>query len=71
MDDMKKKLDELEGKLAKYKPIYLEKKRMFRGVKHEDSLSELRYTEYMVYKEMVDSMEAEVRKIKQALKSQS
>jgi len=45
-----KKLKELQGKLAKYKAEYEERRRVFRGIKHEDSLSELRYTQFMVYK---------------------
>ena len=62
--DNRQKLKELEEKLAKYKPIFLEKKRNFRGVKHESSISELRYTEFMVYKNMVEGMEKEIRELK-------
>ena len=58
------KLKELEEKLAKYKPIFLEKKRNFRGVKHESSISELRYTEFMVYKNIVEGLEREIRELK-------
>ena len=64
MDELTKKLAELEEKLLKYRPIYLEKKRLFRGVRHEDSLSELRYTEFLVYKEMVEGLEREIREVK-------
>ena len=62
--DNRQKLKELEEKLAKYKPIFLEKKRNFRGVKHESSISELRYTEFMVYKNIVEGMEKEIRELK-------
>jgi len=58
------KLKQLEGKLAKYKLIYLEKKRNFRGVKHESSISELRYTEFMVYKNIVEGLEREIRELR-------
>lgn len=58
------KLKELEEKLAKYKPIFLEKKRNFRGVKHESSISELRYTEFMVYKNIVEGLEREIASLK-------
>lgn len=58
------KLKELEEKLAKYKPIFLEKKRNFRGVKHESAISELRYTEFMVYKNIVEGLEREIRELK-------
>ena len=60
----KKKLKELEEKLAKYKPIYLEAKRNFRGVSHENSLSELRYTQFMVYKNLVEGIEKELADLK-------
>mgnify|MGYP001616044006 FL=1 len=62
--DNRQKLKELEEKLAKYKPIFLEKKRNFRGVKHESSISELRYTEFMVYKNIVEGLEREIRELK-------
>jgi hypothetical protein len=62
--DFGERLKLLEEKLAKYKPIYEEKKKRFRGVVHESSLSELRYTEFMVYKNMVESLEKEIRELK-------
>ena len=65
--DNRQKLKELEEKLAKYKPIFLEKKRNFRGVKHESSISELRYTEFMVYKNIVEGLESEIRGLKSRL----
>ena len=69
MDDLTNKLKQIEEKLAKYNPIFLEKKRVFRGVKHEDSLSELRYTEFKVYQDLVDGLEKERRQIKVKLAS--
>ena len=62
--DNRRKLKELEEKLAKYKPIFLEKKRNFRGVRHESSISELRYTEFMVYKNIVEGLEKEIAQLK-------
>lgn len=58
------RLQLLEEKLAKYKPIFLEKKKNFRGIKHESAISELRYTEYMVYKNIVEGLEKEIREMK-------
>ena len=58
------KLAQLEKKLAHYKKMFLEKKKNFRGVKHESSLSELRYTEFMVYKNIVEGLEKETRSLK-------
>jgi hypothetical protein len=63
-EEDRKKLLELESKMAKYFPIFLEKKRNFRGVKHENSLSELQYTQFMVYKEMVESLQKEITGLK-------
>lgn len=60
----KQKLKQLEEKLVHYKKIFLEKKKNFRGVKHESSLSELRYTEFMVYKNIVESLQKEIGIIK-------
>jgi len=57
------KIKELREKLAKYRLIYEQKRREFRGVRHEDSLSELRYTQFMVYKNMVESLEGEIRNL--------
>ncbi len=59
-----KKLKDLQEKLAKYRAELAIKKRNFRGIKHEDSLSEMRYTEYRVYQDMVDGLEKEIAKIK-------
>lgn len=67
MEDRNARLKYLEEQLAKYKKIYEEKKRLFRGVRHEDSLSELRYSEYMVYKDMVEGLEKEIRELKKKL----
>ena len=63
-----KKLKILEKKLAEYKKILEEKKRVFRGIKHENSLSELRYTQYMVYKNLVEGLEKEIIHLKKWLK---
>lgn len=59
-----RKLKQLEGKLDHYKKIFIEKKRNFRGVKHESAISELRYTEFMVYKNIVEGLEKEIRDLK-------
>ncbi len=54
----------LEEKLAKYRAILADKKKNYRGVIHESSLSELRHTEYMVYRDMVASLEKEIAELK-------
>ncbi len=58
----------LEKKLAEIKPKYLERKRNFRGVRHEDSLSELRYTEFMVYKNIYEGLEQEIFELKKKIR---
>ena len=60
----KQKLKQLEQKLEHYKKIFLEKKKNFRGVKHESAISELRYTEFMVYKNIVEGLEKEIAGLK-------
>jgi hypothetical protein len=65
--DTKKKLAELELKLAEYKKVYLEKKKVFRGVSHENSLAELRYTQFMVYKDLVEGLEKEIAILKKQI----
>ena len=65
--DNRQKLRDLEEKMAKYKSIFLEKKKNFRGVKHESSISELRYTEFMVYKNIVEGIEREIKELKRVV----
>lgn len=67
MDD-RNRLEELQKKLAEYMVIFTEKKKNFHGVRHENSLSELRYTEFMVYKDMVESLMKEIRELKLKLR---
>jgi hypothetical protein len=64
MDEKQLKLKDLKEKLIKYKAIFLEKKKVFKGVKHESAISELRYTEFMVYKNIVEGLEKEIRNLK-------
>ena len=58
------KLRLLKEKLAKYRGVLAEKMKNFRGVRHENALSELRYTQVMVYKDLIRSLEVEIRRIK-------
>jgi hypothetical protein len=61
------KLKQLEEQLAKYKAILKDKMSRFHGVRHENSLSELRYTEVMVYTNRVADLEKEIKTLKQAV----
>lgn len=58
------KLDQLKLDLAEYKEKLAAKMKNFRGVKHESSLSELRYTEVMVLRDIVRSLEKEISNLK-------
>lgn len=55
------KLDQLKSDLVKYKEKLAAKTKNFHGVKHESSLSELRYTEVMVLRDIVRSLELEIK----------
>ena len=55
------KLAQLRADLVKYKAKLVEKTKNFHGVKHESSLSELRYSEVMVLRDIVRSLEKEIR----------
>jgi hypothetical protein len=67
-DNMEDKLKRLKLELSKYEIKLADKKKYYRGVIHENSLSELRYTEYMVYRDMVDGLKKEIRDLEQKLK---
>jgi hypothetical protein len=69
IDKLKSRLKYLEEKLVEYKQKFLAKKKVFRGVKHEDSLSELRYTEFMVYKGIVEGLEKEIGQLEAKMAS--
>lgn len=62
--DPKIKLAQLQADLVKYKEKLAIKMRNFHGVKHESSLSELRYSEVMVLRDIVRSLEKEIGQLK-------
>jgi len=57
-----KKIQELKAKRDKYKEKLTNMYKNFRGVKHENSLSELRYSEIKVYEDLLNSVEEEIKK---------
>ncbi len=63
MISQEEKLKKLTEDLAKYKARLAEKMKYFHGVKHESSLSELRYSEVMVLRDIVRSLENEIKEI--------
>lgn len=60
---MNKKLQELKAKRDKYKEKLTNMHKNFRGVKHENSLSELRYSEIKVYEDLLNSVTMEINKL--------
>ncbi len=61
---MNKKLQELKARRDKYKEKLTLLYKNFRGVKHENSLSELRYSQIRVYEDFVRSLEDEISELK-------
>lgn len=62
--DNSSRIKQLEEQLEKYRAILKDKMTRFHGVRHENSLSELRYTEVMVYTNRVRELEEEIKKLK-------
>lgn len=57
------KLTELKTRRDKYKEKLARMYKNFRGVKHENALSELRYSEIKVYEDFVRSLDEEIKTI--------
>lgn len=57
------KLIELKAKRDKYKEKLTRMYKNFRGVKHENSLSELQYSEIKVYEDLLNSVTEEISKL--------
>ncbi len=62
--DKAKKLQELTLKREKYQAKLKNMYGHFHGVKHENSLSELQYSEIKVYEDMLNSVTDEIAKLK-------
>ena len=58
---MDKKLNSLIKKRDEYKTKLKEMYKHFRGVKHENALSELKYSEIKVYEDFVRSLDEEIK----------
>lgn len=55
------KLTELKQRRDKYKEKLTRMYKNFRGVKHENSLSELQYSEIKVYEDLLNSVVEEIK----------
>jgi flagellar biosynthesis chaperone FliJ len=61
---MDKNLKNLIEKRNEYRAKLIEMNKHFRGVKHENALSELKYSEIKVYEDFVSSLDEEIANIK-------
>lgn len=57
------KLSELKARRDKYKEKLTRMYKNFRGVKHENSLSELQYSEIKVYEDLLNSVVEEIKQL--------
>lgn len=60
MLDKDKKVKELKEKLVKYEEKLAFKMKSYRGVIHESALSELKHSEVMVLRAMIDGLKNEI-----------
>ena len=67
--DKKKKLKEFIGKRDGYKARLVEMYKHFRGVKHENALSELKYSEIKVLEDFIRSLNEEIAVLEKELKT--
>ena len=61
---MNKRLEKLIKRRDEYKAKLKEMYKHFRGVKHENALSELKYSEIKVYEDFVNSLTEEIANFK-------
>ena len=59
--DKRTKLKSLKDKRDVYKEKLTEMYKHFRGVKHENALSELKYSQIKVYEDMLNSVVEEIK----------
>ena len=60
---MNTKIQELKQSRDKYKEKLARMYKNFRGVKHENSLSELQYSEIKVYEDLLNSVVEELKQL--------
>lgn len=58
--EKQEKIRELKEQLKKYEEKLAFKMKTYRGVIHESALSELKHSEVMVLKDMIDSLKREI-----------
>ncbi|MCL5090918.1 MAG: hypothetical protein M1514_02815 [Patescibacteria group bacterium] len=65
MINKQEKIKELKAQLAKYEEKLAFKMKTYRGVIHESALSELKHSEVMVLRAMIDDLKREIYKLEQ------
>ncbi len=66
--DKQEKVNELKSQLKKYEDRLAFKMKTYRGVIHESALSELKHSEVMVLRAMVDDLKREIYNLEHSSK---
>jgi len=66
--DKKEKINDLRRQLAKYEERLAIKMKTYRGVIHESALSELKHSEVMVLRAMIDDLKREISNLEHSSK---
>ncbi len=66
--DKQEKINDLKRQLAKYEDRLAIKMKTYRGVIHESALSELKHSEVMVLRAMVDDLKREIYNLEHSSK---
>jgi polyhydroxyalkanoate synthesis regulator phasin len=66
--DKQEKINDLKRQLAKYEERLAIKMKTYRGVIHESALSELKHSEVMVLKAMIDDLKREIYNLEHSSK---
>ncbi len=61
--EKQEKIKKLKDQLKKYEERLAYKMKTYRGVIHENALSELKHSEVMVLRDMIDSLKREIYSI--------
>jgi len=65
--EKQEKIGQLKEQLKKYEDKLAYKMKTYRGVIHESALSELKHSEVMVLKDMIDSLKREINSLEHSL----
>lgn len=65
--EKQEKIGQLKEQLKKYEDKLAYKMKTYHGVIHESALSELKHSEVMVLKDMIDSLKREINSLEHSL----